>query len=169
MLSHEDKKALQAKGEDYFILAECFFDRPFKRPGYLFNQRGKSAGTAHLQRNIIKFNPILFNQNKETFFSQVVAHEVAHLVVYQLYGKVRPHGREWQHIMSQVFNCPATTTHSLDIKDVIGQLFSYQCLCSSHQLTIRRHNKVLKGAKYLCKKCRGELKASPHRANGNQA
>ncbi len=121
MLSHEDKKALQAKGEDCFILAECFFNRPFKRPDYLFNQRGKSAGTAHLQRNIIKFNPILFSQNKEVFIDQVVAHEVAHLIAYQLYGKVRPHGREWQHIMTKVFNCPAHTTHSLDIKDVIGQ------------------------------------------------
>jgi len=160
MLSNEDKKALQVKGEDCFILAECFFDRPFKRPSYLFNQRGRSAGTAHLQRNIIKFNPILFAQNREIFIDQVVAHEVAHLIAYQQYGKVRPHGKEWQHIMHNAFNCPATTTHSLDIKDVIGKQFSYQCLCSTHQLSIRRHNKVLKGAKYLCRHCRGELKAT---------
>lgn len=160
MLSHEDKKALQAKGEDYFILAECFFARPFKRPTYLFNQRGKSAGTAHLQRNLIKFNPILFSQNRDAFFSQVVAHEVAHLIVYQHYGSVRPHGREWQHVMETVFNCPAQTTHTLDIKDVLGQLFSYHCLCRSHQLTIRRHNKVLKGAKYICKSCASPLTKS---------
>jgi SprT protein len=111
--------------------------------------------------NIIKFNPILFAQNKEEFINQVVAHEVAHLIVYQKYGKVRPHGRQWQHIMEAIFNCPATTTHSLDIKDVVGKQFSYQCLCATHQLTIRRHNKILKGAKYLCKKCRGTLKAIP--------
>ncbi|HEY5715571.1 MAG TPA: SprT family zinc-dependent metalloprotease [Psychromonas sp.] len=157
MLNEIDKKALQLKGEDCFILAECFFDRPFKRPSYLFNQRGKSAGTAHLQRNLIRFNPILFVQNREPFTEQVVAHEVAHLIVYQLYGKVRPHGKEWQYVMQRVFNCPAQTTHSLDIKDVIGKQFAYQCSCTRHQLTIRRHNKILKGAKYLCKKCRGEL------------
>ena len=161
MLSFDDKKALEVKGEDCFILAECFFERPFKRPTYLFNQRGKSAGTAHLQRNIIKFNAILFKQNKEVFINQVVAHEVAHIIAYQQYGKVRPHGREWQHIMEVIFNCPATTTHSLDISDVIGKQFSYQCLCSTHQLTIRRHNKILKGTQYLCKKCGGILKASP--------
>ena len=86
MLSNEDKKALQVKGEDCFLLAECFFARPFKRPSYLFNQRGKSAGTAHLQHNIIKFNPILFAQNREIFIDQVVAHEVAHLIAYQQYG-----------------------------------------------------------------------------------
>ena len=157
MLSNEDKKALQVKGEDCFILAECFFDRPFTRPAYHFNQRGRSAGSAHLQRNIIKFNPILFSQNKQQFINQVVDHEVAHLIAYQHYGKVRPHGKEWQHIMVNIFNCPATTTHSLDIKDVIGKQFNYQCLCSTHQLTIRRHNKVLRGEKYICRKCRGVL------------
>lgn len=169
MLNDCDKKALQVKGEDCFLLAECFFDRPFKRPEYLFNQRGKSAGTAHLQRNIIKFNPILFAQNKNEFMEQVVAHEVAHLIVYQQYGKVRPHGKEWQHVMLNVFNCPPLTTHSLDIKDVLGKQFSYQCLCTTHQLSIRRHNKVLKGAKYLCKRCKGELKKSSHTADGNQS
>lgn len=158
MISYEDKKALQLKGEDCFLLAECFFDRAFKRPAYLFNQRGKSAGTAHLQRNIIKFNPILFVQNRETFIKQVVAHEVAHLIVYQHYGQVRPHGKEWQYVMHRVFNRPAQTTHALDIKDVIGKQFAYQCHCTRHLLTIRRHNKILKGAKYLCKKCTGELK-----------
>lgn len=160
MVSNEDKKALESQGEDCFIEAECFFDRPFKRPEYLFNQRGRSAGSAHLQRNIIKFNPTLYLHNKDEFLKQVVAHEVAHLITYQLYGKVRPHGKEWQNIMMQVFNKPAKTTHNLDISDVIGKQFAYQCLCTTHQLTIRRHNKVLKGASYLCRKCRAPLQIS---------
>lgn len=160
MLSHSDRKALESQGEDCFIEAECFFDRPFKRPEYHFNQRGKSAGTAHLQRNIIKFNATLFKQNRDEFINQVVAHEVAHLITYQLYGKVRPHGKEWQNIMIQVFNKPAKTTHNLDISDVIGQQFKYQCLCSNHQLSIRRHNKILRGASYLCRKCKGSLQIS---------
>ena len=158
MLTEEDKEALKYKGEDCFILAECFFDRPFKRPEYLFNQYGKSAGTAHLQRNIIKFNPVLYNQNKIIFVDQVVAHEVAHLVVYQHYGKVKPHGKEWQHVMETVFHCPASTTHTLDIKDVIGKQYRYRCACTTHLLTVRRHNKVLKGADYICKNCKSVLK-----------
>ncbi|WP_435236810.1 SprT family zinc-dependent metalloprotease [Psychromonas sp. PT13] len=156
MLDVNDKKALQVKSEDYFILAECFFDHAFSRPEYLFNQRGKSAGTAHLQRNLIKFNPILFTQNKQEFIDQVVPHEVAHIIAYQQYGKVKPHGKEWQHIMKHVFHRPATTTHTLDIKDVMGKQYRYQCLCDTHLLTIRRHNNILKGTKYICKKC-GEV------------
>ncbi|MEL0629370.1 SprT family zinc-dependent metalloprotease [Psychromonas aquatilis] len=157
MLSIEDKKALAVKGEDCFILAECFFDRAFKRPGYLFNQGGRSAGSAHLQKNLLNFNPILYHQNKAIFIKEVVAHEIAHLITYQLYGRVKPHGKEWQYIMTQVFNLPANTTHQLDISDVQGKLFLYRCACSEHQLTVRRHNKIKKGTVYLCKKCKCEL------------
>tara|TARA_R110001583_G_scaffold42735_1_gene135843 strand:- start:16885 stop:17376 length:492 start_codon:yes stop_codon:yes gene_type:complete len=161
MLTAEDKKALELQGEDFFIEAECFFDRAFERPIYLFNQRGKAAGTAHLQRNLIKINPILFNENKEEFFRQVIPHEVAHLITYQLYGKVRPHGKEWQHVMEEVFKRPALTTHQLDIKGVIGKLFTYRCQCHTHQLTIRRHNKVQQGSEYRCKRCQATLSYTP--------
>ena len=157
MLSHEDKKALQVKGEDCFILAECFFDRHFTRPTYYFNQRGRSAGSAHLQKNLIKFNPILYQQNKATFIEHVVAHEIAHLITYQLFGRVKPHGKEWQTIMRDVFKLPPNTTHQLDISDVQGQLFPYRCLCAEYQLTIRRHNNIKKGTTYLCKKCKSAL------------
>ena len=157
MLTFEDKKALAVKGEDCFILAECFFDRAFPRPTYFFNQRGRSAGSAHLQKNLIKFNPILYLQNKAIFIEHVVAHEIAHLITYQLYGKVKPHGKEWQQIMTQVFHLPANTTHQLDITDVQGKLFIYHCSCSQHQLTIRRHNNIKKGTRYLCRKCKSAL------------
>lgn len=157
MLTAEDKKALELQGEDFFIEAECFFDRAFERPTYLFNQRGKAAGTAHLQRNLIKINPILFINNKEEFFQQVIPHEVAHLITFQLYGRVRPHGKEWQHVMVKVFQRPALTTHQLDINEVVGQQFAYRCSCTTHQLTIRRHNKVLKGNLYRCKLCQSLL------------
>ena len=157
MLTEKDKKALELQGEDYFIEAECFFNRAFERPTYLFNQRGKAAGTAHLQRNIIKINPTLFVNNREEFFQQVIPHEVAHLITFQLYGRTRPHGKEWQRVMEEVFKRPALTTHQLDIKEVVGKQFSYRCACTTHLLTIRRHNKVLKGSEYRCKLCQSAL------------
>ncbi|MCP4325949.1 MAG: SprT family zinc-dependent metalloprotease [Psychromonas sp.] len=161
MLTEEDKKALMLIGEDCFIEAECFFDRAFERPSFQFNQRGKAAGTAHLQRNLIKINPILFTDNRDEFFQQVIPHEVAHLITFQLYGKVRPHGKEWQMIMTKVFKRPALTTHKLDITEVVGQQFHYRCSCSTHQLTIRRHNKVLKGNSYRCTRCSSTLCFDP--------
>jgi len=154
MLTEQDKQALKLQGEHFFIEAECFFDRAFKRPDYLFNQRGRAAGTAHLHRNLIKINPTLFINNRKEFFEQVIPHEVAHLITFQLYGRVRPHGKEWQHVMVNVFRRPALTTHQLDITDVVGKQFTYRCACTTHQLTIRRHNKVLKGESYQCRHCR---------------
>ncbi|HIP76437.1 MAG TPA: SprT family zinc-dependent metalloprotease, partial [Psychromonas hadalis] len=145
--------------EEYFLLAERFFNCRFKRPEYQFNQRGIAAGTAHLQRNIIKLNPILFTQNKNEFFQQVIPHEVAHLVVFQRFGKVRPHGKEWQGVVWKIFNRPPDTTHKLNVDDVVGQQFLYRCRCAEHKLTIRRHNKILRGAKYKCRHCKSELVA----------
>jgi len=161
MLTEEDKKALKLQGEYYFIEAECFFDRAFKRPEYLFNQRGRAAGTAYLQRNLIKINPTLFSNNREEFLQQVIAHEVAHLIVFQHYGKVRPHGKEWQHVMNNAFKLPASTTHHFDIKEVVGKQFSYYCACTTHQLSIIRHNKILRGESYLCRHCKTTLRFSP--------
>lgn len=158
VLTAEDKEALKRRGEYFFIEAECFFNRAFERPTYFFNQRGKAAGTAHLQKKLIKLNPILFTSNKEDFFQQVIPHEVAHLITFQLYGKVRPHGKEWQHIMEEVFQRPALTTHQLDISKVVGQQFIYHCLCTKHLLSIRRHNNVIKGNNYRCKQCQSLLK-----------
>ena len=91
-------------------LAEAFYKRSFPLPTVGFNQRGKIAGTAHLQKNHLKFNPVLLTENQQHFIEDVVPHEVSHLVVYQLYGKVRPHGAEWQNTMKKVFGF--STEHS---------------------------------------------------------
>ena len=157
MLSSDNKKRLLDESEKYFSLATDFFNHPFIRPNYLFNQRGRIAGSAHLQRNMIKFNVVLFLNNQQEFIENVVPHEVAHLIAFQLYGRVKPHGKEWQTIMETVFNVEASTTHSFDVDDVTGKKFHYRCDCREHELTVRRHNKILKGARYLCKNCRGAL------------
>ena len=132
-------------------------------PTVNFNQRGKIAGTAHLQKWELRFNPILLAENPNAFLNEVVAHEVAHLVVFKHFGRVRPHGHEWQIIMAEVFKVIPKTTHNFNVSSVVGATFLYHCPCSEYPLTIRRHNKVLRGqASYHCRKCRQplQLKAS---------
>lgn len=86
--------------EDCYQQAEIYFKRPFARPLTQFTLRGRSAGTAHLQQNRLRFNPVLLRENSEAFLSEVVPHEISHLLCFQLFGKTKPHGREWQSIIA---------------------------------------------------------------------
>ena len=75
-------------------LAEAHFQQPFPMPVVDYDVRGTKAGVACLQQNTIKFNRTLLMENPEEFIRQVVPHELAHLIVYQLFGRVKPHGKE---------------------------------------------------------------------------
>eukprot|EP00095_Tigriopus_kingsejongensis_P012412 snap_masked-scaffold312_size212576-processed-gene-0.0 protein:Tk12412 transcript:snap_masked-scaffold312_size212576-processed-gene-0.0-mRNA-1 annotation:"s-adenosylmethionine synthetase" len=97
-------------------------------------------------------------ENPEAFLQEVVPHEVSHLIVFARYGKVRPHGKEWQAVMQQVFGVVPNTTHSFDISSVQGETFTYQCGCDQLKLSIRRHNKVQRQqAQYFCRRCKQQL------------
>jgi len=155
-------QAVREKIELCYLHAEKQLNRSFIRPEVMFNQTGKSAGSARLQLNQLRFNPILLQENKTHFIQNTVPHEIAHLLVYQLYGRTKPHGKEWQNIMIGIFQIPAKTTHSYDINSVKGKTFTYQCYCSQHLLTIRRHNKIQRDhAQYLCRSCRQQLMYNP--------
>ncbi|MDT0594021.1 SprT family zinc-dependent metalloprotease [Glaciecola petra] len=132
-----------------------------KIPRIELGQRGKVAGSAHLQHNLIKLNTLLFEQNKQYFLDEVIAHELAHILVYQLYGPTKPHGKEWQHIMRSVFERIPHTKHGLDISNIGIKQVAYKCGCDTVYLSMTRHNKIIKGKQqYVCKKCRQTLRQS---------
>jgi len=105
-----------------------------------------------LQQNRINFHPTLLKENTNDFLKSVVPHEISHLLVWQLFGKVKPHGKEWQSIMRAVFSCEPNATHSFDVTSAV-KTFPYRCQCSTYALTTRRHNNIKKGMQYRCKRC----------------
>lgn len=128
------------------------------KPQILLNQRGRIAGAALLQKNVIKLQPSLFEQNQDYFISDVIPHELAHLVVYQHFGRVKPHGNEWRYVMRDVLGVAPKVTHSLDVKKAGVKMFDYQCHCGIVQLTTIRHNRVVhQQQKYICRRCEHTL------------
>ncbi|QQX80893.1 SprT family zinc-dependent metalloprotease [Shewanella sp. KX20019] len=154
------QQSIASQVEHCYQLAETQLGQKFPRPEINFKLRGKSAGTAHLQLNKLRFNPLLLNDNQQAFIDDVVPHEICHLLSFQLHGRVKPHGIEWQRLMRQLYNRQPRTTHSFNTQSVEGKTFEYLCGCGSVNLSIRRHNKVVRGdTQYRCRKCGHNLRS----------
>ncbi|MEE4485587.1 SprT family zinc-dependent metalloprotease [Serratia ficaria] len=144
---------------DKLQLARQHFAVEFPEPKIIYQQRGTSAGTAWLQAWEIRLNPVLLMENQQPFIDEVVPHELAHLLVFRQFGRVAPHGREWRWMMESVLRVPASRTHQFEIASVQSKTFPYRCGCQRHQLTVRRHNRVLRGeSEYRCRQCGEKLK-----------
>ncbi|NLQ16400.1 SprT family zinc-dependent metalloprotease [Marinomonas sp. M1K-6] len=140
-----------------FSQADTFFGTRFKRSSCNFKQRGRAAGTAHLQKNELRFNYFMYLQDSVEFLSTVVPHEVAHIIVFQIYGNsVKPHGKEWQAVMFRVYGIRPSRTHTFDVPPQKHN-YEYRCACQKHQFTKQRHTRAQRGTEYVCKKCRSSL------------
>lgn len=134
--------------------ANIFLQRDYALPAVLYQQRGTTAGTAWSEKYEINLNPVLLLENQQVFIDEVVPHELAHLLVWKHFGRVSPHGKEWKWMMEVVFGVPARRTHQFAVQSVQAKTFAYRCSCQQHQLTVRRHNRVLRGeTAYRCTLC----------------
>jgi SprT protein len=155
------------------LIAEAFSsraDRPAATPpppDICFNLRGRAAGQLRIDadgRCAIRYNPTLLLRYGEDFLKRTVPHEAAHFVAYACHGRgIRPHGPEWQAIMS-TFGADPERCHDYDVSGLEARRlrsFVYHCRCGDHQLSSIRHNKVRRGARYYCRRCGDLLRAGP--------
>ena len=94
----------QIRKSDTWILnfikkANSYFRRKFKVPDLSFTLHGIKAGEAELLSNTIRINDELWRYGDPEVES-TIGHEVAHCVVYQKFGIVKPHGIEWKAVLS---------------------------------------------------------------------
>ena len=124
-------------------------------PGVWFDLKGASAGQAHLGRGGLRFNPVLLSENRAAFFAEVIPHEMAHWLVFHLQDgpRLKPHGREWQTVMRQLFGLAPRVTHRFDIRQAQRRPYRYQCACQQHAFTPQRHAQVRRGRRYRCRVC----------------
>lgn len=141
--------------EQCYQLAEQHFTRSFERPQVSLDLRGQKAGVAYLQRNLLRFNAQLYRENQQDFLRQTVPHEVAHLLAQALHGDhIRPHGREWQALMTGLFGLPAHRCHNYAVPQRRSTHYLYRCLCPENlPFTPQRHALVRRGRRYSCRRC----------------
>ncbi|MET1078063.1 MAG: SprT family zinc-dependent metalloprotease [Pseudomonas sp.] len=151
---------LYARVDACYEQAEIFFKRRFIRAEVSLKLRGQKAGVAHLDENLLRFNPQLYRENRDDFLTQTVAHEVAHMVARQMFGsRIQPHGEEWQLIMRGVYGLPPNRCHTYAISRRQATRYVYHCQCPDNDFAFsaQRHTLVTKGRRYLCRRCRGPL------------
>lgn len=152
------KQAVLNAVRQFIAEAETRYRQKFEMPTVSFDQRGTTAGMAYLQKNHIRYNPVLLNENFEDFLATTTPHEVAHLVAHQRHGRtIQAHGPEWRQIMVD-FGVPPARCHSYDVSNArVGQTVAYRCGCKEHSLSSRQHKKIQRGQRYVCKRCRQAL------------
>ncbi|MDQ4430549.1 SprT protein [Yokenella regensburgei] len=148
------QQAVMRSLREKLALANLKLERNYPEPKLVYQQRGTAAGTAWLESNEIRLNPVLMMENQQAFIDEVVPHELAHILAWRHFGRVAPHGKEWKWMMESVLGVPARRTHQFELESVRRNTFPYRCKCQQHQLTVRRHNRVLRGeAVYRCVHC----------------
>lgn len=91
-------------------------------PEVTFDSKGGVAGRAFLLKNKVSLNPNILFHNPERFLRRTTGHEVAHLVVFKLYGcsdrmgnRIKPHGSEWLSVMMTLGISDNSARHNYDM------------------------------------------------------
>jgi SprT protein len=159
--SSNKRNEVEAIVEKYMAIADRHFGKKFNRPLVTYNLKGTTAGWA-MGGKEIRINYDLLNDPRyyDDMVQQTVPHEVAHIVVHQMFSQASPHGAHWQLVMA-VFGKPATRCHQYETKPVRKhKKFHYTCMCSGriHQFGSARHHRAQGGQRsYRCTICNGRL------------
>lgn len=142
--------------------AEAHFRKTLPQPEIRFDLTGKTAGQAERTGRFVRFNQVLLRENTEDFLAQTVPHEVAHVVVAQVYGPdTRPHGREWKAVMRDLFGADPSRCHEYDVTNAARRTqarYPLVCGCMTHHVTARLVAQVVTNpGSRICRKCRQAL------------
>src|SRR5210317_2152040 len=117
----ERQAEVRAQTERYIELASQLLDYPFSSIPVHFDLSGTTAGMFRVSADhcCIRYNPWIFAKYFHENLTGTVPHEVAHYIVHVLYPhkRTRPHGVEWQAVMS-AFDADPGVTFDLDLSDV---------------------------------------------------
>jgi len=144
----------------FYTVAENHYGQPFKRYPISLRLKGATAGKAFLGREM-RFNRVLFMENKAEFLARTVPHEIAHMIAHDLYGKVKPHGHQWKAVCINIGMKDVKRTHSYDVSNSVNRRprpYTYRCGCKDWDMTANMHRKMsVFGRGRHCKACKQSL------------
>lgn len=164
-LDQSQIKQVIAQTQYYIELANRQLELDLSMIDVCFDLKGRASGmfVVRHHRQYIRYNEIIFSEYFEDNLCNTVGHEVAHYVVHSKYGirSVKPHGNEWKKVMA-LFKLKPEVTSSYNVSELPlhrQNNFSYSCICTTHQLSTTRHNRVQRRtAVYKCRKCKQPLR-----------
>jgi SprT protein len=144
----------------WLAVACAAYGQAFYVPSVSFDLTGTCAGTAYWRRRHIRFNHQLLAENPAHFESDIIPHELAHLIVRHLHGEApASHGPEWQAVMRKL-GVDLARLHSLDTTNsrTTAKVYGYVCSCNANNwLSSRQHPRAQRGAVYACRQCKGPM------------
>lgn len=167
---HAHTLMLKAKAEEairfYSELGNEILKTNMTVPRIDWSLKGKVGGAYRTGNHTIRINLVLLSENIEYYLEQIVPHEVAHACVHAKWGffryhsRISPHGQEWKYVM-RAFGKSPDRCHNLDVTNAtqrtVAREYVYHCGCNEYKLTIIRHRRIQKGAKYTCRHCHKSL------------
>lgn len=161
-LTDEQELQIRDATDFFFRLASGWYGLNPEPPPVSLDLRGKAAGQWRIVRGqeSLRFNPHIFARDWDQHFSDTVAHEVAHAIIYRRFGlgrrRPRPHGPEWQEIMRR-FGIEPRVTHDTCLDGLPlrrSRRYTYECRCRTHGLGPQRHGAISRGQRsYHCLNC----------------
>lgn len=126
-----------------------------------FNKRMRSrAGVCMPHESLIQINPHLAKTPE--LLEEIIVHEMCHLAVARRFPYARAHGQKWQKLMAQMGYVPKRC-HEIPVeKRNAHRRWQAYCPCQTHSITTVLYNRLRKGARYQCVKCRKLLLLKPY-------
>lgn len=170
MLSNQEKSQVNARVNHFIDRANALYGRKMPYPAVTFDVKGTCGGTANGSQWKVSFNAILLKENWEEYMNDTIPHEVAHLVVYELYGveyrRTRTgrvqrisHGPRWKGVMRD-FGCEPKRTHDMDVSNArqgkrTKTKYLYRCSHCGAEITIgpKYHKDIQRGRGLIHKGC----------------
>lgn len=134
-------------------------------PDVVYDIKGRTAGYA-VGSTLIRLNLQALLKETDSMINQTIPHECAHIACEQWYPRQGiGHGPRWQMLMLEL-GLPPDRCHSYELTPakVHQRKWVYSCGCRTHKLKTTKHNRIQKGAIYICNQCHSVIVFS-HKAS----